>query len=116
MRRSTPARRGRAIVTDRTLPGAPRGIKAGAVRLTGTRLCPYGLRRMDSSAPPALHCARCGAAVAGTRHTRTGHVVGYYLLRPGRTDDAAVRRRDDEAPITYPPVLAPVGGVRCRRC
>ena len=71
---------------------------------------------MDSSGPLDLRCGRCGATVDGTRHTRTGYVVGYYLLRTGRTEEAAVRRRDDEAPITYRRVLEPVDVVSCPRC
>ena len=71
---------------------------------------------MDSSGPLDLRCGRCGATVDGTRHTRTGYVVGYYLLRTGRTEEASVRRRDDEAPITYRRVLEPVDVVSCPRC
>jgi len=71
---------------------------------------------MEASVPPALRCARCGAAVDGTQHTRSGYVVGYYLLRTGRTEEAAVRRRDDEAPITYRRVVEPFDVVSCLRC
>ena len=71
---------------------------------------------MDSSVPPALRCSRCGGAVDGTQHTRTGYVVGYYVLHTGRTEEAAVRRRDDEAPITYRRVLEPLDVVSCPQC
>jgi len=71
---------------------------------------------MDASVPAALRCARCGGAVDGTLHTRSGYVVGYYVLHTGSTEEAAVRRRDDEAPITYRRVLQPLDVVSCPRC
>ena len=63
-----------------------------------------------------LRCTRCGAAVEGTRHTRTGYTVGHYMLHTGRTGEATVRRRDDEAPIIYRRLLEPVQVVSCPAC
>lgn len=71
---------------------------------------------VESAAPLALRCMRCGTAVAGTRHTRTGYTVGYYLLHGGRTEEATLRRADDEAPITYRRVLEVVEVVSCPAC
>ena len=71
---------------------------------------------MDASVPSGLRCLRCGAVVEGTQHTRTGYVVGYYVLHTGRTEEATVRRRDDEAPIAYRRVFEPVDMVSCSRC
>ena len=70
----------------------------------------------EAAAPPALRCKRCGADVEGTRHTRTGYEVGYYLLHTGPTEDAAVRRRDDEAPLPYRRLLEIVEIVSCPSC
>jgi hypothetical protein len=70
------------------------------------------------SAPgsPALRCSACGAAVRGTEHGRDGWVVGYYLLRTGRTEEATFRRRDDEAPIPYRRLVTPELRVSCPAC
>jgi hypothetical protein len=72
--------------------------------------------RDTGSAAPALRCTRCGAEVEGTRHTRTGYQVGCYVLHSGRTEEATVRRRDDEAPISYRRLLEPVEIVSCPTC
>lgn len=71
---------------------------------------------MDPGAPSALRCTRCGAEVAGTRHTRNGYIVGYYLLHGGRTAEATYRRRDDEAPIAYRRLVEPLEVVSCAAC
>jgi hypothetical protein len=63
-----------------------------------------------------LRCTRCGAAVEGTRHTRTGYTVGHYVLHTGRTGEATFRRRDDEAPIAYRRLLDSVLVVSCPAC
>ena len=63
-----------------------------------------------------LRCTRCGGAVEGTRHTRTGYTVGHYVLHTGKTGEATVRRRDDEAPMTYRRLLEPIEVVSCARC
>jgi len=63
-----------------------------------------------------LRCSRCGAAVVGTLHTRAGYTVGFYLLHTGPTDEATMRRRDDEAPITYRRLLEAVEVVSCVGC
>jgi hypothetical protein len=63
-----------------------------------------------------LRCTRCGAAVEGTRHTRTGYTVGHYVLHTGPTGEASVRRRDDEAPITYRRLLEAIEVVSCPDC
>jgi hypothetical protein len=70
---------------------------------------------MDDAAP-GLRCTRCGAAVEGTRHTRTGWIVGHYLLHGGRTEEATVRRRDDEAPLVYRRLVEAVVVVSCPAC
>ena len=64
----------------------------------------------------ALRCDHCGADVEGTRHTRTGWEVGYYLLHTGPTEDATVRRRDDEAATSYRRLLQAEEVVSCPRC
>ena len=64
----------------------------------------------------SLRCTRCGAAVEGTQHTRTGYTVGHYVLHTGRTGEATFRRRDDEAPIVYRRLLEPVQVVSCPAC
>ena len=70
----------------------------------------------ETGAPPALRCIRCGAAVEGTRHTRTTYTVGYYLLHTGRTTEVTLLGRDDEAPITYRRMLDSVDVVSCPGC
>jgi hypothetical protein len=42
--------------------------------------------------------------------------VGFYLLHTGPTGEASVRRRDDEAPITYRRLLEPIEVVSCAEC
>jgi hypothetical protein len=74
---------------------------------------------MPQVSPPesgVLRCSRCGAAVEGTRHTRTGFTVGHYVLHTGPTGEATVRRRDDEAPLTYRRLLGTVEVVSCAAC
>jgi hypothetical protein len=68
------------------------------------------------SAMPALRCTRCGAVVSATRHTRTGYVVGYYLLHGGPTEEATLRRRDEEAVTAYRRLLEVVETVTCPTC
>jgi len=63
-----------------------------------------------------LRCNWCGAAVGGTQHTRTGYMVGHYVLHTGRTGEATVRRRDDEAPVTYRRLLDTLEMVSCPTC
>jgi len=63
-----------------------------------------------------LRCTRCGAAVEGTRHTRTGYTVGHYVLHTGRTGEATLRRRDDEAAVTYRRLLDATLVVSCSAC
>jgi hypothetical protein len=70
----------------------------------------------EPAAAPALRCKRCGADVQGTCHTRTGYEVGYYVLHTGPTEQAAVRRRDDESPLPYRRLLEVVEVVSCPRC
>jgi len=65
---------------------------------------------------PAQRCARCGATVGGTRHTRADWVVGHFVLYTGRTVETTVRRREDEAPITYRRLVEPQVVVSCARC
>ncbi len=68
------------------------------------------------SGAAALRCSRCAATVDGTRHTRNGYTVGYYLLHTGRTVEATVRRRDDETPLTYRRLIEAVEVVSCPLC
>ena len=63
-----------------------------------------------------IRCTRCGAAVVGTRHTRVGYVVGHYVLHTGATEEATLRRRDDEAPIVYRRLVDAVEFVSCPSC
>lgn len=65
---------------------------------------------------PEPRCSRCGAAVEGTRHTRTAYTVGHYVLHTGRTEEATVRRRADEAGVTYRRLLTPLEVVSCPGC
>ena len=67
-------------------------------------------------AAPAQRCTRCGAAVAGTRHTRVDWEVGHFALHTGRTVETAVRRREDEAPVIYRRLVEPQVVVSCPRC
>ena len=71
---------------------------------------------VESGTALALRCDRCGASVAGTRHTRNGYTVGYYLLHGGPTQEATVRRRDDEAPTAYRRLVAVTEVVSCPAC
>jgi len=78
---------------------------------------PQPIGQLESDVSPARRCNRCGAAVEGTRHTRTDYVVGYYLLHTGPTSEATVRRGgDDEMPVTYRRLLDVVEIVSCPRC
>jgi len=71
----------------------------------------------EPAAAPALRCKYCGADVEGTRHLRAGWEVGYYVLHTGRTEEATVRRRDDEAPMPYRRLVEGVEVVvSCPRC
>ena len=54
--------------------------------------------------------------VDGTRHTRTGYLVGYYLLHTGPTEDATIRHGTDETPVTYRRLVRPVQVIRCPAC
>ncbi len=65
---------------------------------------------------PGLRCTRCGASVARTRHTRSAWVVGHYVLHGGPTEEATVRRRDDEAALTYRRLVEPVLVIACPAC
>jgi len=71
---------------------------------------------MAAAATPARHCARCGVAVTDTRHTREGWTVGHYVLHTGKTVEATLRRREDEAPIVYRRLVEPVEVVACPAC
>jgi hypothetical protein len=68
------------------------------------------------SATVALRCTRCGTAVLGTRHTRTGYVVGHYRLHGGPTEEGTFRRRGEEAPTAYRRLLEVVETVTCPAC
>jgi hypothetical protein len=68
------------------------------------------------AAEPASRCTRCGTAVTGTRHTRSGYTVGHFTLHTGRTVEASFRRRDDEAPIAYRRLVDAVEVVSCPTC
>jgi hypothetical protein len=70
----------------------------------------------ESGAAAALRCTTCGTPVEGTRHTRSGYTVGHYLLHTGPTTEATVRRRDDEAPVTYRRLLEAIEVVSCPAC
>ena len=70
----------------------------------------------ESSSAPAARCTKCGAAVTGTRHTRTTYTVGHYSLHTGRTVEATVRRGEDEAPAVYRRLVEPVEVVSCPTC
>ncbi len=69
----------------------------------------------DVDEPCALHCDRCGAEVGRTQHTRAGYAVGYYLLHTGRTEEATVRRGEDET-RTYRRVVVAFDVVACPGC
>lgn len=75
---------------------------------------PVGLAA--AAAPPATRCTWCGAAVTGTRHTRSGYTVGHYTLHAGRTVEATIRQREDEAPLVYRRLVEPVEVVSCPTC
>jgi hypothetical protein len=68
------------------------------------------------AASPVRRCTRCGAAVTGTVHVRGGYRVGYYAMHTGRTVEATVRRREDEAPLVYRRLVEPVEVVSCPAC
>jgi hypothetical protein len=67
-------------------------------------------------ATTGARCFRCGAAVSGTRHTRSGYIVGHYALHTGRTVEATLRRREDEAPLVYRRLVEPVEILACPAC
>ena len=77
---------------------------------------PQPIGQIESDELSARRCSRCGAAVEGTRHTRTDYVVGYYILHTGPTGEATIRRGDDEMPLTYLRLLDVVEIVSCPRC
>jgi hypothetical protein len=77
---------------------------------------PHSAGQIESEVPPGRRCTRCGAAVEGTCHTRTGYAVGYYLLHTGPTGEATIRRGDDESALTYLRLLDVVEIVSCPRC
>jgi hypothetical protein len=54
--------------------------------------------------------------VAGTVHTRSGYIVGHYVLHTGRTVEATLRRREDEAPLVYRRLVEPTTIVACAAC
>jgi hypothetical protein len=87
---------------------APLSVQLAAMPLQGSLA--------EAGAAPGIRCSRCGAAVNGTCHTRTGYQVGYYVLHTGRTVEATVRRRDDEAPLTYRRLVEPAEVVSCPTC
>lgn len=68
-----------------------------------------------AAAEPPEHCARCGAVVEATRHTRTDVMVGYYRLHGGPTEAATVAL-DDDATLEYRRLLRSVVTVVCPRC
>jgi hypothetical protein len=68
------------------------------------------------AATPATRCFRCGAAVEGSVHTRSGYIVGHYVLHTGRTVEATLRRGEDEAPLVYSRLVEPATVVACRTC
>lgn len=63
----------------------------------------------------ASRCTRCGTEVEGTRHTRTGYVVGGYVLHTGRTVEATIAGRDDEV-IAYRRLVEAFEVVACPAC
>src|SRR3954451_6524517 len=69
-----------------------------------------------ADAVPPGRCFRCGAAVAGTLHTRSGYIVGHYALHTGRTVEATLRRGEHEAPLVYRRLIEPVTIVACPAC
>lgn len=42
--------------------------------------------------------------------------MGYYRLHGGRTVETTLRRRDDEAPLTYRRLVEPTETVCCPAC
>ena len=72
--------------------------------------------RPESDLASALRCTRCGAVVDGTRHTRTGYAVGYYLLHTGPTEETTIRHGIDDARHTYRRLVRPVEVVSCPAC
>jgi len=77
---------------------------------------PHPIDDLAGGTAPALRCTRCHATVQGTCHTRTGYTIGHYVLHTGRTAEATVRRRDDEAPITYLRLVEVVEVICCPAC
>ena len=76
----------------------------------------HAVAREETAPATSLRCMRCGAAVEATRHTRATYTVGYYALHGGRTVEATLMRRDDEAPLVYRRLVEPVNVVACPAC
>ena len=72
--------------------------------------------RPESGGTNPLRCYRCGVAVGGTGHTRSGYTVGHYALHAGPTEEATIRQGLDEPPITYRRLIHPVLTVSCPAC
>ncbi len=62
-----------------------------------------------------LRCARCGAVVEGTRHTRTGYTVGHYALHTGPTAESTIHYGMDET-LTCRRLVRAVEVVCCPAC
>jgi hypothetical protein len=77
---------------------------------------PHPVRLAETGETTILRCARCGAPVDGTCHTRVGYTVGHYALHTGRTEEATLRRGSEEAPLVYRRLLEPVDVVSCAGC
>src|SRR5262249_61139520 len=84
--------------------------------LTGRSGLPGPGRGTGGGGAPPRRGGRGGPAGENPRHTRTDYVVGYYLLHTGPTGEGTLRRRDDEAPVSYLRVLDVVEIVSCPRC
>lgn len=71
---------------------------------------------MSAEAEAELRCARCGCRVRGTRHTRNGYTVGYFMLHTGSGVATVHKRAEDDPGFAYERLVDQVDVVSCPRC
>src|SRR5262245_57639307 len=123
-RNQPPRRRCSFIVLSCTLPARLGGRKSLTVCAVDSRadfsvqlaMMAQAGARPDGDPANALRCTRCGTAVDGTHHTRTGYTVGHYVLHTGPTEETTIRHGIDDTTLTYRRLVRPVEVVSCPAC